>query len=110
MSTADRVVNINNINSFNRLSISDGVEGGRSLTAGLDYKLKSKSGEDKVSINLAQVYRDKANPDLPSNSTLNNKYSDIIGNVKFNLVDNRDYTEEFPTKVTDIDIKRSREN
>ena len=42
ISTADRVVNINNINSFNRLSISDGVEGGQSLTAGLDYKLKSK--------------------------------------------------------------------
>ena len=95
ISTADRVVNINNINSFNRLSISDGVEGGQSLTAGLDYKLKSKSGEDKVSINLAQVYRDEANPDLPSNSTLNNKYSDIIGNVKFNLLDNLSFEYDF---------------
>ena len=36
------VMNTNNINSFNRLSISDGIEGGQSLTAGLDYKLKIK--------------------------------------------------------------------
>ena len=45
--------------------------------------------------NLAQVYRDKANPDLPTNSTLNNKYSDIIGNVKFNLFDNLNFEYDF---------------
>ena len=93
--TADRVVNINNINSFNRLSISNGVEGGQSLTAGLDYVLRNKNGNDKISMNLAQVYRDKANPDLPLNSTLNNKYSDIIGNVKFNLFDNLSFEYDF---------------
>ncbi len=95
ISAADRVLNVNNINSFNRLSISDGVEGGQSLTAGLDYKLKSKEGEEKISLNLAQVYRDESNPDLPLNSTLNNKYSDIIGNVKFNLFDNLTFEYDF---------------
>ena len=65
------------------------------MTAGLDYKLKNKTGEDKLSLNLAQVYRDKANPDLPSNSSLNNKYSDIIGNVKFNLFDNLSFEYDF---------------
>ena len=36
-------MNINNINSFNRVSESDYVEGGQSLTAGIDYKLKNKT-------------------------------------------------------------------
>ena len=36
MSSEDRRLDASNINSFNRLSISEGVEGGQSLTAGLD--------------------------------------------------------------------------
>ena len=95
MSEEDRVMNINNINSFNRVSESDGVEGGQSLTAGVDYKLKNKTGEEKLSVNLAQVFRDKENPDLPLNSSLNNKYSDIIGSVKFNLFDNLNFDYDF---------------
>ncbi len=95
MSNNDRVMNISNINSFNRVSSDEGVEGGQSLTAGLDYKLRNKDGEDKLTINLAQVYRDESNPDLPVNSSLNNKYSDIIGNVKFNLLDNLNLEYDF---------------
>ena len=95
MSNEDRVMNTNNINSFNRVSVGDGIEGGQSLTAGIDYKVKNKSGEDKLSLNLAQVYRDKANPDLPKNSSLNNKYSDIIGSIKFNVFDNLNFDYDF---------------
>ena len=32
---------------------------------------------------------------MPLNSTLNNKYSDIIGNVKFNLFDNLTFEYDF---------------
>ena len=58
----------------------NGVEGA-SLTTGFNYQLKNKIGEEKISFDLSQVIRDKANPDLPTSSTLNNKYSDIIGKV-----------------------------
>ena len=95
MSNEDRVMNTNNINSFNRVSVDGGIEGGQSLTAGVDYKVKNKSGEDKLSLNLAQVYRDKENPDLPKNSSLNNKYSDIIGSIKFNIFDNLNFDYDF---------------
>ncbi len=95
MTNDDRVMNINNINSFNRVSTGDGIEGGQSLTAGIDYKFQNKSGIDKLSLNLAQVYRDKENPDLPKNSSLNNKYSDIIGSIKFNLFDNLNFDYDF---------------
>ena len=95
ISDKDRVLNSNNINSFNRLSISDGIEGGQSLTAGLEYKLMGQNGLEKVSVNLSQVYRDEENPDLPLNSTLNQKYSDIIGKVKFNVFDNLNFQYDF---------------
>ena len=95
MSNLDRIMNINNINSFNRVSSDDGIEGGQSLTAGLDYILKNKNGDEKLSVNLAQVYRDGSNSDLPINSSLNNKYSDIIGNVKFNLFENLSFEYDF---------------
>ena len=95
ISDKDRVINSNNINSFNRLSISDGIEGGQSLTAGLEYKLMGLNGLEKVSVNLSQVYRDEENPDLPLNSTLNQKYSDIIGKVKFNVFDNLNFQYDF---------------
>ena len=95
ISNEDRRLGINNINTFNRLSMNDGVEGGQSITAGFDYQLKNKLGDDKISLNLSQVYRDKANPDLPTNSSLNNKYSDIIGKVKFDLFDNLNFEYDF---------------
>ena len=103
ISKEDRIMNINNINSFNRVSIGDGIEGGQSLTAGIEYKLKDKIGDDKLAVNLAQVYRDKANPDLPLNSSLNNKYSDIIGTVKFNLFDNLSFDYDF---IADNDLNK----
>ncbi len=95
ISKEDRMLKSNNINSFNRLSMDDGVEGGQSLTTGLDYKLKNQEGIDKISFYVAQVYRDEANPDLPINSSLNNKYSDIIGNIKFNLFNNLNFEYDF---------------
>ena len=95
MSNEDRRLDISNISSINRLGISDGVEGGQSITTGLEYSFRNKIGEEKISLNLSQVLRDKANPDLPKNSTLNNKYSDIIGNIKFDLFDNLNFEYDF---------------
>ena len=103
----DRRLGVNNINSFNRLSFSDGVEGGQSLTAGLDYQMKNKLGEEKILFNLSQVYRDKENEDLPIKSTLNKKYSDIIGKVKFNLFDNLNFEYDF---MIDNNLKKTNYN
>tara|TARA_B100002052_G_C15835713_1_gene577640 strand:- start:790 stop:1551 length:762 start_codon:yes stop_codon:yes gene_type:complete len=95
ISNEDRRLGTNSINSINRLSMVNGVEGGQSLTTGFNYQLKNKIGEEKISFDLSQVIRDKANPDLPTSSTLNNKYSDIIGKVKFDLFDNLNFEYDF---------------
>jgi len=50
---------------------------------------------EKLSLSLAQVINEKANPDLPKKSTLNKKYSDIIGRLKFNVFDNLNFEYNF---------------
>ena len=95
IASADRRLDSANINSFNRISSSDGVEGGQSLTMGIEYIKEDKDQNEKLSIDLSQIIRDEANPDLPTKSTLNNKYSDIIGRVKFNLMDNLNFEYNF---------------
>ena len=87
MSDKDRRLDISNINSFNRISESDAVEGGHSITAGLGYKKNDKFGDEKISLEIAQVISDTANEDLPVKSSLNKKYSDLIGNLNFKVSD-----------------------
>ncbi len=107
MSLADRRLDSTNVNSFNRISSSDGVEGGQSITMGIEYIKSDKDKNERLSIDLAQVIRDKKNPDLPTSSTLNEKYSDIIGRVKFNLIDNLNFEYNF---MLDNDLNKTNYN
>ena len=83
----DRRLDITNINSFNRISDIDTVEGGHSITASMGYKKNDFNGNERLSIDVAQVISDKKNPDLPTKTSLNKKYSDVIGKIKFNASD-----------------------
>jgi len=87
MSDVDRRLDISNINSFNRISENDAVEGGHSITASFGYKKNDKLGEEKISLEIAQVLSDTADEDLPIKTSLNKKYSDLIGNFKFKVSD-----------------------
>ncbi len=82
----DRVMDVNNIFSLNRIGYSDTVEGGQSITIGNEYSLFNKKNDNKkiLSINLATSIRDVENKNLPINSTLGKKNSDIFGSVEFN--------------------------
>ena len=81
----DRIMNFDNIFSINRIGQSDTVEGGQSITAGTEYSLFNNEVNKKYfSANLATVFRDTKNKNLPINSTLGKKNSDIFGNMNFN--------------------------
>ena len=82
ISNLDRRIDVNNIFSLNRIGVNDAVEGGQSLTIGTKYKKTTKNNEERLLLNLATVYSDKKNIDLPKRSTLNKKNSDIVGNLK----------------------------
>ena len=82
----DRVMDVNNIFSLNRIGFSDTVEGGQSITIGNEYSIFNNKNDNKkiLSVNLATSIRDVENKNLPINSTLGKKNSDIFGSVEFN--------------------------
>ncbi len=79
----DRKIDIKNIFNQNRLGLSDSVEGGQSITLGGEYKITDKQNNSILTAGLASVLRDKNEKKLPTNSTINNKSSDIIGSFNF---------------------------
>ena len=82
ISTSDQRLNINNIFSLERVGTNNSIEGGQSLTIGNEYRRTNKQNEELFSLNLATIYRDKANVDLPAKSTMTKTQSDIVGNLK----------------------------
>ena len=80
---ADRNIDYNNIFSLNRIASNETVEGGQSITLGNEYRTLDKNGNEVFSLNLATMFRDEENPDLPTKSTLNRKTSNIVGEILF---------------------------
>ena len=78
----DKRVDFISLFNTDRLNESTVLEGGESLTLGADYKLSNENGEI-FSLSGGQVFRLNEEKDLPKTSTLGNKRSDIIGNLKF---------------------------
>ncbi len=83
MKNSDRTIDYNNIFSLNRIASNETVEGGQSITLGNEFKTLDKSGNEVFSLNLATMFRDEENPDLPKKSTLNRKTSNLVGEVLF---------------------------
>jgi LPS-assembly protein len=89
-SSASRRINVDNIFSSNRLGLGDSFETGESLTLGLDFikeKINTIDGiteiEDYFDFKLATVLRFKEEKNIPINSTLNKKTSNIFGQINF---------------------------
>ena len=78
-------VTFNNIFSIDRSGQSDLVEEGQSITLGFDYeKIDRESNKTFLNLGAATVFRDKKNFDLPEQTSLGQKTSDIIGMLKIN--------------------------
>ena len=80
----DRRIDINNIFSMNRLSANDTVEGGASLTYGLEFLKTNKISENNLfGAKIANVLRQKVDKNMPRNSELGDKTSDVVGNLNY---------------------------
>ena len=67
---------------------TDGIESGLSSIIGFDFKHNEKSNEsekEKLSISIGQVFSPEKNKDLPSSSSLDQKMSDVVGEIKYNF-------------------------
>ena len=80
---SDRIIDYNNIFSLNRIGSNKTVEGGQSITIGNEFKTLDKFNNEIFSLNLATMFRDEENLDLPEKSTLNRKSSNIVGEMLF---------------------------
>ena len=65
------------------------IENGLSAILGFDFKTskKDKDGSDneKLSISVGQVFSPEKNKDIPSKSSLDQKMSDVVGEINYNF-------------------------
>ena len=75
-----------NIFSLDRLNSSSNYEGGTSLTYGFDY---NQTGSNKLNFTIGQIINEKKNnKNMPDSSSLDNRFSDVVGNFNYNKSDN----------------------
>ena len=90
----DNRIDISNIYSLNRISSGETLESGGSMTYGVDYS-NSVNGREIFHSNVANIIRTKENKDLPINSKLGKKTSDIVGSLYFSPTQNLKFDYDF---------------
>ena len=68
--------------SLDRLGSDDNIESGKSMTVGFDYE---RINNDKIlNFSIGQIINEKkVNKKMPSSSSLDKRFSDIIGNMNY---------------------------
>jgi len=79
----DTRLNHLNIFSLDRLNINDNFESGTSATLGFDYEIKKPSSN--FNFTIGQIIKDKANKKMPDSSSLDNQFSDVVGNSNYKI-------------------------
>ena len=109
-SSKNKILNYGDVYSMDRLNNIDKPETGGSIGYGLDYELNKKNSENfnimTSKFSVGQVLSDVKKNKMPSNSSLNEKSSDIVGNFNF-FLDQSIYTNASETNeiVKNDDIK-----
>ena len=76
-----------NLYSTNKTKL---IEDGLSAILGFDFTINEKNesgniGREKLSISMGQVFSNKENDDMPSKSSLDQKTSDVVGEINYNF-------------------------
>ena len=86
-------LDVNNIYGLNRLASSDSLEGGISITYGNEFqRINKKNSREDLVLKIANNTRFQENPDLPRNNQMNQKTSNLFGEISYSP------TEFFTTK------------
>ena len=91
----DRRIDANNVFSLNRLGSNDSVEGGGSLSFGSEFYKTDFTNREIFNAKIANVFKYEEDKNLPVNSSLGNKTSDIMGYLNFNPSDFFNINYEF---------------
>ena len=86
LSDKDLSLDYTNLYSMNKTTE---IESGISAILGIDYKVNKKinknSEKEKFSLSLGQIFNFEENEDLPAKSSLDQKMSDVVGNMNYNF-------------------------
>ena len=86
-------LNSMNIFSIDRLNSYNNFENGLSASLGFDYSLEKAS---KIfNLSMGQVINQSENKDLPSSSSLDQRFSDVIGSSSLKISNNLDLNYNF---------------
>ena len=99
ISSKDLRLSYDNIFALNRIGTNEIVEGGKSLSLGVEYENKNKNNEKLYSLSLANSISDRANSNLPTKTKLNEERTDLVGKFSFS-----------PNKILNIDYSFSYDN
>jgi LPS-assembly protein len=87
-----RRIDVNNIFLSNRLNLDNSLETGESITLGLNFTKEkineANEIEEFIDFKLASVFRLDEEKNIPTNSTLNKKNSNIFGQINFKPIKN----------------------
>ena len=97
ISDKDVRLNYDNIFALNRIGSNEIVEGGKSITMGLEFEKRDLQDNKMFGLNVANSIRDKKNESLPKKTTLRNTRSDFVGRLSYipNKILNFDYNFSF---------------
>ena len=101
ISDKDLRLSYDNIFSLNRIGTNEIVEGGKSISLGVEYENRNKNNEKLFSLSLANSISDRINANLPSKTKLNEERTDIVGKLSFspNKVINFDYSFSYDNNL-----------
>ena len=92
-SNVNKILNYKDIYSLNRLDSKTNIETGGSIGYGIEYNLNKKNNNNQsifqTNLSIGQILNEKTKIEMPNNSSLNNKSSDIVGAFKFNINENK---------------------
>jgi len=108
---SDKKINFNHSDLY-ALNKTSEIEKGLSAILGFDFKMNEKTSnnmeKEKFSLMLGQVFNYEKNKDIPSNTSLDQKMSDIIGNINYNFseIGNIDYKFKVDHNLNDINYNK----
>ena len=84
--TSKTRLNHSNIFSLDRLNTNKNFESGLSATLGFDYEIEES--DKKLDFSIGQIINEKENQNMPSSSSLDQRFSDVVGYSKLEINDN----------------------
>ena len=110
LSGKDTLLKYTNLYSMNKTSE---IEDGLSAVLGFEFKVNQKNEmKEKLSISMGQVFSAEKNKSMPSRSSLDQRMSDLVGEINYNFskIGRIDYKFSVDHNYNDLNYKLCMKN